>query len=257
MADGRTLSLSPARRWIGDLMHFSRHLPLITLARRMQLADVAAARAALQPRPYWSMLFLKAYALVAARTAWLRRTYLCFPWPHLFEAESNVAIVAVERTWRDEPAVFFAPFRQPEACSIRDLCAQLDRYKQAPVESIGAFRKQIRLSCFPRPLRRLLWWWGLNGSGPRRVRYVGTFALSVTAGLGATALNLRGPSTTSLHYGEFDSTGQIEVRLTFDHRVLDGAAVARALVELEQVLAGEILQELARQRSMPAGLDAA
>jgi pyruvate/2-oxoglutarate dehydrogenase complex dihydrolipoamide acyltransferase (E2) component len=34
------------------------------------------------------------------------------------------------------------------------------------------------------------------------------------------------------------------VRITYDHRVLDGATVARALAELERVLTHEILTEL-------------
>ena len=42
----------------------------------------------------------------------------------------------------------------------------------------------------------------------------------------------------------FDSAGNLDVRLTFDHRVLDGATAARTLVELERVLLGPVLTEL-------------
>ena len=38
--------------------------------------------------------------------------------------------------------------------------------------------------------------------------------------------------------------GEIDVRLTFDHRVIDGAPIARALVELEETLHGELRREL-------------
>ena len=34
-----------------------------------------------------------------------------------------------------------------------------------------------------------------------------------------------------LHYGLFDAGGNLDVRLTFDHRVLDGAPMARALAD--------------------------
>jgi hypothetical protein len=36
----------------------------------------------------------------------------------------------------------------------------------------------------------------------------------------------------------------VDVRLIYDHRVLDGASVARALKSLEMTLTGEILDEL-------------
>ena len=54
--------------------------------------------------------------------------------------------------------------------------------------------------------------------------------------------------TASLHYGLFDDDGNLDVRLTFDHRVLDGAAAARCLVALEQTLLGDILAELQGMR---------
>ena len=44
--------------------------------------------------------------------------------------------------------------------------------------------------------------------------------------------------------GVIGPDGKVDVRLTYDHRVLDGATVARALGELERVLACEILAEL-------------
>src|SRR5262249_43972519 len=63
---GRSLSLSVARRLICDLMHCSRHVPLIPMERRMRLAEVAAARLTAHPRPSWCAIVLKAYSFVAA-----------------------------------------------------------------------------------------------------------------------------------------------------------------------------------------------
>jgi hypothetical protein len=45
--------------------------------------------------------------------------------------------------------------------------------------------------------------------------------------------------------------GSLAVRLHFDHRVLDGAPVARALAELEDVLRTEIVAELRRTAAPP------
>jgi hypothetical protein len=56
----------------------------------------------------------------------------------------------------------------------------------------------------------------------------------------------------TLHYGLFDDRGHLPVRITFDHRVLDGAFVARGLVELEEVLQTTILEELLNARALKA-----
>src|SRR5262249_10413782 len=120
----------------------------------------------------------------------------------------------------------------------------LRRCREAPVGRISLFRRILRVSRLPRPLRRLLWWVGLNVSGRRRARLMGTFGVSVYSGLGASSLHPLSPLTTALHYGVIDADGAVDVRLTYDHRVLDGATVARALDDLERVLKCEILTEI-------------
>ena len=59
-------------------------------------------------------------------------------------------------------------------------------------------------------------------------------------------MHLLSPLTTTLNYGAFGEDGSLDVRLTYDHRVVDGATVARALGHLEEVLTGPIVNELAR-----------
>jgi hypothetical protein len=81
-------------------------------------------------------------------------------------------------------------------------------------------------------------------NGYRRANHFGTFGISVVAAFGAAGLHLLSPLTTTLNYGLFQPDGSIDVRLTYDHRVMDGAPVARALAELEDVLHSEILFEL-------------
>ena len=58
--------------------------------------------------------------------------------------------------------------------------------------------------------------------------------------------------TSTLHYGLFDDRGTLPARITFDHRVLDGAFVARGLVELEEVLQTTIREELLEARASKA-----
>src|SRR5438477_401448 len=81
----------------------------------------------------------------------------------------------------------------------------------------------------PRPLRRFLWWAVLNLSGPQRALRMGTFGVTAYSALGAESLHPISPLTTTLTYGVIAPDGGVTVRVTYDHRVLDGAAVARAL----------------------------
>jgi hypothetical protein len=248
---GRTKALSLPRRFIADLLWASHGVEAVTFERRMNLAPLVAARQESAARPGWCAIFTKAFGLVCARRAELRCSYLSYPWPRLHESASNVAAVAVERRLDGEEAVLIAHLRDPERRSLTEIEAWLRQCRHAPAEQIGSFRRILQITRLPRPLRRLFWLLALNW-GRHRCRFLGTFGVSVTAGLGATALGVRCPLTTILHYGIFDDDGHIDVRLTFDHRVLDGGNVARALCDLEDVLCGEILAELEKSASVPS-----
>ncbi|MGE3809505.1 MAG: hypothetical protein AB7K24_32985 [Gemmataceae bacterium] len=241
---GRKIPLSLPRQFICDLMWASRGMPIVAAERRMQLGAVAQARQAASPRPGWCALFLKAYGLVAARSPVLRRAYCTFPYPHLYEHPINVASVSVARTYADEDAVFFGHIRTPDRQTLVDIDGHLRRYQSEPVEAVPIFRRMLKISRVPLPLRRWLWWLGLNGSGRRRAQHFGTFGISVVAGQGAGLGRLISPLATTLNYGPLAEDGTMEVRLNFDHRVLDGLVAARALADLEELLATEIVNEL-------------
>jgi hypothetical protein len=241
---GRTLPLSLPRRFICDLVHFAQKVPTVPMQRRMELAPVVAARRAARPRPGWCAIFVKAYSLIAAARPELRQAYVPFPWPHLYEHPISVASVGVERRLGEDDAVFFGHLRCPDRLTLLEIEAHLRRFKEEPIERIGSFRQALNVSRLPRPLRRLVWWIGLNSSGSRRARHLGTFGISVVASLGASGLHLLSPLTIALNYGVLADDGSLDVRLTYDHRVLDGGTVARALGEMEKVLNTEILAEL-------------
>src|SRR4029079_7270508 len=137
------------------------------------------------------------------------------------------------RRWADRERLCWGRFLAPEDRPLSELQAELERYKHEPVERV--FRRQLRFSSFPAPLRRLGWWLGLNVLASRRARRMGTFGLSTLAGQGA--INRFHPSclTTSLSYGPVDDAGKMLVTVVYDHRVLDGAEVATALVRLEEI----------------------
>jgi hypothetical protein len=229
---------------ICDLVHFAQRVPTVPVERRMALAPLVAVRDAAMPRPSWCAIFMKAYGFVAQAWPELRRAYLPFPWPHLYEHPINVASLAVERPFGDANAVFFAQVRSPEKLGLAELDARLRAFKEQPFDKVAAFRRFLRVGRLPRPLRRLIWWIGLNAWGRKRARYLGTFGITVYAGLGAASLHPLSPLTTALNYGVIGADGGVDVRIMYDHRTLDGGTVARALADLERVLNGAILTEL-------------
>jgi hypothetical protein len=241
---GCKLPISLPRRWIGDLLHFARKVPGVVVQREMDLTPLVQARFRAGRRISWCALFTRAYALTAAQTPELRRAYIPFPWPHIYEHPRSVASVAVERLFQGERAVFFAHLLAPETQTLEMLDEHLRSFKEQPVESFGLFRRALRVSRLPRPLRRLFWWVGLNSSGYKRARRMGTFGVSVYSSLGAESYNHLTPLSTTLNYGVIGRDGRVAVRIIYDHRVMDGGTVARALQKLEQVLNEDIVGEL-------------
>jgi hypothetical protein len=62
--------------------------------------------------------------------------------------------------------------------------------------------------------------------------------------LKAESLHPLMPVTTLLNYGIIDADGTVNVRIIYDHRVMNGATVARALNRLEEILTTIVLDEL-------------
>ena len=231
---GSSRRLSLPRRLLCDLLHFARQISSVPVQRRMDLSSVVDARRKSQPRPSWIVLFAKAYSQVAAETPRLRQTYLSLPFPRLYEHPESVATVAVGREYQGEEAPFFAPLFGPDKQSLSQLDGHLRYYKTTPLWEVSPFRQALRFGRLWRPLRRLAWWYGLNGSGPRRARRFGTFGISAYSSLGVDSLHPLAPATTVLNYGPIAPDGRMDVRLVYDHRVLDGPVLDRALQRLEE-----------------------
>jgi hypothetical protein len=210
----------------------------------MNVAALVAAREMCPERPSWVAVFTKAYAKVAAERSELRRCFINYPWPKLYEHPSNLASIAMERDYQGESATFFIHLKKPELLGLLQIDGYLKECKEAPVEKVGPFRKALWVSRLPRPIRRLLWWWVTNWTGFKRARRLGTFGVTVYSGLGARSLHPISPLTTALSYGVIDDRGDVDVLLVYDHRVMDGALVARVLGEMDRVLQDEILAEL-------------
>jgi len=244
MASGRSIPLSLPRRFIGDLVHFAHQMPTVPVQKIINVASLERLRAQIDPRPSWCAIFTKAYAQVAAEFAELRRAYMSFPWARLYEHYESIASVAVERMYEGENGVFFAHIRSPEKRLLMTLDSALRGYKEAPIGRIVDFQIALRISKLPTPIRRIAWWYATRASGHRKAIAMGTFGISVYSSLGAESLHPLTPLTTALNYGVIQENGDLAVRVIYDHRVMDGATVARTLARLEQVLDHLIAAEL-------------
>ena len=77
----------------------------------------------------------------------------------------------------------------------------------------------------------------------------GTFAISSLGNYGAELLNPILPLTAYVTFGPISEAGEVNVRLIFDHRVMDGRHAARALVEMEKNLRGPLVEEMGQSAS--------
>ena len=231
-------------------MHLSRGTPHFVVDRRLNIAALFAARSAWPSPPSWPAIFAKGYALVAAKRPDLRRSFQSFPWAYFYESDISIASVAVSREYAGEPAVFFGLLHTPDRQSLAQLTEHLHEFKTKPVEEVRPFARLIKYTRYPKPIRRFIWWVGMNLTGKHRAKSIGTFGLTTLSSRGTGLLHVQSPCATTLTYGPIADDGTVEVRLSADHRVLDGLSAALALDELGRVLNGEIAAEL--QKGEPA-----
>ena len=248
-----TVTKSPftaARACVSDVARLAQEIPLFPVERAMPLGPLAAARAAVgktaaagATRVGWAAVFLKAYALVAREMPTLR-TWLVrgLSGCRLATAAESVATLAVNRIENGEDRLFWARLTAPDARPLPEIQQFIADCATKPVEEM--FKRQLELEMVPGFLRRTILRWNMNSFSRKRAARIGTFSLSTLAGMGATNRFHPTICTTSLSYAPLDADGSCLVTLIADHRVLDGAVVARALGRLEEVLCQDMLAEL-------------
>jgi hypothetical protein len=241
---GRTLPLSPGRRLVIETLHHARKVPSLPLARTLNIAAVIEARAAARPAPSWFAIFMKAQSIVSRRCPELRRAYLTWPYPRLYEHATTVCSFPVEREWEGETIVLGGKVRSPENRPLPDLDRKLQYLKEVPLQTYTNFRQALLVARLPWLVRRFAHWVGLNFSGRLRERRFGTFAMSTLGTFGIEQLHPLTYLTTYFTFGPIRPGGDVEVKLVYDHRVMDGRTVARCLNELNDVLHTEIVTEL-------------
>jgi hypothetical protein len=240
---GTVRKITLPRRLVADLMHASMRVPFVSLARPLQIRALQEARAQAARRPGWAAIFVKAFALVAKEEPILRTLYVKWPLPAFYELPRSVAMVAIARVEDGQDCVLPQKVAAPDEMPLAEVDALIRHAKEAPINEVPAFRKILRTTRLPLPLRRLFWAIGLN-FGRQRANYFGSFGVTSVAAYGAGQLHAISPGPFVLSYGVEKPDQTIEVVLRWDHRVTDAAPIARVLTRLEQVLNTEIAAEL-------------
>jgi hypothetical protein len=241
---GIRIKLSPGRKMVIEMMHHARKVPSIPVARSCNLSAVAAARQETSRAPSWTCLFIRSYALVARDYHDLRRSYIPFPYPHLYEHPHSVCALVVERDWHGEATLVAAKIRAPEDMSLPTIVEHMRRFREDPVWELSDFRQLLRLGTLPWFCRRFAIWQSLYLSGFKRAKRLGTYMVSSYGSQGAEQLHPLSPLSTLLTFGPIGPTGDVVVKVIYDHRVMDGRRVAQALADVERVMNHDMVAEL-------------
>jgi hypothetical protein len=244
---GTVRKISTPRRLVADLMHASSGVPFVSLQRPLDIRQLTEARALAAQPPGWASIFVKAFCLVAKDEPVLRTLYAKWPWPHFYELPRSVAMVAIARIEDGENCVLPQKVAAADKLPLTEVDALIRHAKEAPIDQVPAFRKILRATKLPLPLRRLIWQVGLN-FGRQRANYFGSFGVTSVAAYGGGRLHALGPGPFILSYGVAKPDQTIDVVIRWDHRVTDAALIAKALTRLEQVLNTEIAAELRGNR---------
>ncbi|MEA2795417.1 MAG: hypothetical protein QOI87_2797 [Bradyrhizobium sp.] len=249
---GTVRKISLPRRLVTDLMHASVRVPFVSLARPLNLRPLLEARALTAQPPGWAAIFVKAFSLVAKEVPALRTLYAKWPWPQFYELPRSVAMIAIARVEDGQDCVLPQKVTAADALPLTEVDAQIRYARDAPLGEVPAFRKILRVTSLPLPLRRLFWVVGLN-FGRQRANWFGSFGVTSVAAYGAGELHALSPGPFILSYGVVEQDQTIDVVIRWDHRLTDAALVAKALTRLEQVLNTDIAAELRsyRQQTEP------
>ena len=227
---------------MADYMWAASGIARVDVTRRVAFHDLISVRSTLRNPPTWTAIFVKAFAIVAAEIPELRRVYMRLPWPHLYEYTDSTVVVAQERKIMGDTGVLPLRFHKPNAIPLAQLSEMIRRAADAPLERTSFHRKLIAIARLPLLIRRVIW--GVCLNIPRLRREIGTYGISSVARWHSELGTSRTALPCLLSYAPADGHGNVKVRLSFDHRIFDGALAGRGLSRLDEVLNSLILEEL-------------
>ena len=252
----------------------AKDIPLFPVDRWCNLTDLTKARAACRHRIGWAAIFLKAYGKVVQETPELRSWFLPGLWPRIATTNQIVATLAINRIENDTEQLCWARLHQPEKLPLVEIQHFIDECCSKPSQElfkrqrelemlfgeileafrvhVELFKRQRELEMLPGFLRRAVLRWNLRSASCKRSSRIGTFSLSTLAGFGASNHFHPTLCTTSISYRPIEADGRCLVTLIADHRVIDGAVVARSLATLEKFLTQDLVHELCSQTDSQA-----
>lgn len=242
---GQRVRLSNGRRLVDDVIRIANRIPSAGISGDFDTGLVDRFRRLTRPKISWNVLYIKAYAAVAARTNALQQTYVNFPWPHLYQHDNVVCMMTVSREFEGEERLFFARFNNPQLLTLPELQERYDYLRTEPVRDIQQFRHQINFAKAPGFVRRFAWWLMFELWPKKRGSQVGTIGTSFSGYRGVFGNQHLGPLTTVLGIDPFPRKGISRLVLTFDHRVMDGIPATEVLNEIHYELTTTIRIELA------------
>jgi hypothetical protein len=190
---GTFRKISLPRRFVIDLMHASMGVPFVSLSRPLDIRQLTAARSSLSQPPGWAAIFVKAFALVARDEPVLRTLYGPWPWPHLYELPRSAAMVAIARVEDGEECILMERVTGADQIALAAIDTQLRRAKEAEIGEIPCFRRIMRITRLPLPLRRLGYW--LTGrTGRWHATNFGSYGVTSAAAHGGGQLHAIGPA---------------------------------------------------------------
>jgi hypothetical protein len=237
------------RRIVLDLCRAAESVPKFSVQRDLSLEPIFQARRTAPQRIGWAALFAKAYAIVSQEVPALRQVYVSRPRPRIYQHPFSVVSITVNRF--DErlgcDRLMWANIRDVESLPLTNLQNDMDDYQHGDIKQL--FRNGQRLDAMPQFLRNIVWHLLMNWMPFKKSKVVGTFSISSLATYGTTNPTHPLVTTTSISYGPLDDDYRSSVTLQADHRVIDGAILARALVRLEEVMNTAIISELKKLQS--------
>lgn len=241
--DGKIRSIGQDRAIVLDVVRYASKVPSFPVERSVDVRQVADLRQTAPQRVSWTTLFVRAYGLASREHAVLRQIYVVWPWPRIYQSPTCVISLAVNRS---EPngseRLYFGRIHSPDHRSLCDIQNDIDGFQNDDPKI--AFRSQYRGAKMPSLIRRLAWWWRMEIDYRNRPRRSGTGSISALAGQGVTNRLHPCIMTSSFSFGPVEQDGRILVTLQCDHRVIDGAAAARALNSLCGYLTDQVAEEL-------------
>jgi pyruvate/2-oxoglutarate dehydrogenase complex dihydrolipoamide acyltransferase (E2) component len=171
------------------------------------------------------------------------------PWGQILQLNEVVAGFTVEKFVDNEPAVFFGAIDNPDTKSLLDISAEVCEYATKEPDELPQLNLEHRFSNLPWLLRRIILVLGLVFPAVR-LKYLGaTFGFSslgrsgvkvvippcvgaVTFGMGAVE------ERAVVHAGKVVVRPMGTIVINFDHRLIDGAPVARFMQDVKELVEG-------------------